>query len=133
MIEDKAKTVSQILEITRMPHGFTKDLWVRLEDAQQEIGDAVTAWKNLKDTIPKFEAKIGYLENQLKSSNELANDLKKERGELKQKLQTTFQEVLSKLKFLEYESYHGDLKQSLIPTLKEIDKLLAKVLKDVDS
>lgn len=65
-----------------------EEKWVRLEDAQQEIDDCKTSWQNLKDTIPKFDAKICFLETQLKACNRLIDEMQRERGEQKQKLQS---------------------------------------------
>jgi chromosome segregation ATPase len=72
---------------------YHSDLWVRLSDHQQEIDDCKASWQNLKDTIPKFDAKISFLETRLKACNRLIDEMQRERGEQKQKLQQ-FEEFL---------------------------------------
>jgi len=133
-LKQKAKTFYELGKEwmkTKVDDSINNEKWIRLEDAQQEIDDCRTSWQNLKDTIPKFDHKISFLENQIKSDNELIeisqrarHELERERGLLKQKLRQTCDEIRSKLKFLDYEQYHGDLKQSLNPTLREINQLL---------
>lgn len=146
-IEEKAKTYEEISkaiskvnpsfatnpeEMLRFSKAFDRlqvEKWVRVEDARQEIDECKASWQNLKDTIPKFEAKISFLETRLKACNRLIDEMQRERGEQKQKIKQTCDEIRSKLKFLDYEQYHGDLKQSLNPTLREINQLLGDLLK----
>jgi hypothetical protein len=47
-LAEKAKTVSEIIRITRMPHGFDKDKWVLLSDAQQETEKLQTRLESLQ-------------------------------------------------------------------------------------
>ena len=147
-LKEKSKTAEEInLQIQEMvkrnrkEHGaysfeeiqeISKRKWVLVSDAQQEIDDCRTSWQNLKDTIPKFDHKISFLENQIKSDNELIEISQRARHELEREcglLKQTCDEIRSKLKFLDYEQYHGDLAQSLNPTLKEINQLLEGLLK----
>jgi chromosome segregation ATPase len=105
-VSEKAKTTRQIIdkcvgtnkwkldyEITGSNAPDLTEKWVRLEDAQQEIDDCKASWQNLKDTIPKFDAKISFLETHLKACNKLIDEMQRERGEQKQKLQQ-FEEFL---------------------------------------
>ena len=108
-LKEKSKTAEEInLQIQEMvkrnrkEHGaysfeeiqeISKRKWVLVSVAQQEIDDCRTSWQNLKDTIPKFDHKISFLENQIKSDNELIeisqrarHELERESGLLKQKL-----------------------------------------------
>jgi RecJ-like exonuclease len=61
--------------------------------AQQEIDDCKASWQNLKDTIPKFDAKISFLETHLEACNKLIDEMQRERGLLKQKLQQIAVEI----------------------------------------
>ena len=95
-LEQKAKTFYELGKEwmkTKVDDSINNEKWIRLSVAQQEIDDCRTSWQNLKDTIPKFDHKISFLENQIKSDNELIeisqrarHELERERGLLKQKL-----------------------------------------------
>jgi chromosome segregation ATPase len=96
-LSEKAKTFPEIQnEIIKARCQWTdlslekhlqKQKWVLVSVAQQEIDNCETSWQNLKDTIPKFETKISYLEDQLKSDKNLIEEMRRERGLQKQKLQ----------------------------------------------
>ena len=88
-IEEKAKTFYELGKEwmkTKVDDSINNEKWIRLEDAQQEIDDCRTSWQNLKDTIPKFDAKISLLETHLEACNRLIDEMQRERGLLKQKL-----------------------------------------------
>jgi len=88
--------------------------------AQQEIATQV---EKAKDSL---QIKINALQLAILSIYKpKIESLERERGLLQQ----TCDEIRAKLKFLDYEQYHGDLAQSLNPTLKEINQLLMELLK----
>jgi len=98
----------------RFYHGFAKGCelpgcaYILVSVAQQEI-----------DKLKTFR------DNAYKKWCESQAELERERGFQKH----TCDEIRAKLKFLDYEQYHGDLAQSLNPTLKEINQLLEGLLK----
>ena len=95
-LKQKAKTLMQDLKVIFKTSGLgTRNLLFKdvfeycrnaSKDAQQEIDDCRTSWQNLKDTIPKFDAKISFLETHLEACNRLIDEMQRERGLLKQKL-----------------------------------------------
>jgi hypothetical protein len=122
----EAKTMGKLEEKTkkwgcyhcsccRFYHGLAKGCelprcaYILVSVAQQEI-----------DKLKTFR------DNAYKKWCDSQAELERERGLLKQ----TCDEIRSKLKFLDYEQYHGDLKQSLNPTLKEIHQLLEELLRE---
>jgi len=112
----------------RFYHGFAKGCelpgcaYVLVSVAQQEIDDCRTSWQNLKDTIPKFDHKISFLENQIKSDNELIeisqrarHELERERGLQKQKLQPFYDTLVAMVpKTVKIEEYDKGTKESWI-------------------
>jgi hypothetical protein len=114
-LKEKAKTFYELgkewME-TKLVDDRNNEKWILVSVAQQEI-----------DKLKTFR------DNAYKKWCESQAELERERGLLKQKLRQTCDEIRSKLKFLDYEQYHGDLAQSLNPTLKEINQLLMELLK----
>jgi chromosome segregation ATPase len=88
-LEEKAKTFYELgkewME-TKLVDDRNNEKWILVSVAQQEIDDCRTSWQNLKDTIPKFDAKISFLETHLEACNRLIDEMQRERGLLKQKL-----------------------------------------------
>ena len=86
-----------------------------LQVAQQEIAMQV---EKAKDPL---QIKINALQLAILSIYKPKSEgLERERGLQKH----TCDEIRAKLKFLDYEQYHGDLAQSLNPALREINQLL---------
>jgi len=75
-----------------------QEKWVRLVDAEglvrvkneenkklrEDLRDCQTSWANLKNTIPKFDAKISYLEEQLKAECELNKQFRETLGQIRE-------------------------------------------------
>jgi hypothetical protein len=94
---------------------YAKEKWVLVSVAQQEIDDCKASWQALKNTIPKFDAKILYQENQLKYCNRLIDEMQRERGLQKQKLQAFYDTLVAMVpKTVKIEEYDKATKESWI-------------------
>lgn len=105
------------------------EIWQRVVDVQKTNGHEFMERMYNEQWVLLSDAQELVKENRI-LRDLLANhdDLLDKNCERKQKLQQTCGVIHSKLKFLDYEQYHGDLKQSLTPIVREINQLLEELL-----